>query len=263
MDDESILLRVDAGVAHVELNRPEALNAWTPEMGRALLAVLRRAGADPAVRAVLITGAGRAFCAGADVKSAREVMPNGDPDVSSRLRDIYNPIILTIRAAPKPVLAAVQDACAGIGTSLALACDLVLAAENAYFLMAFVRLGLMPDGGVSGVLVERLGLARAAQLAMLGERLPAATALDWGLVNSVHPVDELGTAAWDLARRLADGPTVALANIKRTLREAALPGLADQLEREATRQQEHGATADYAEGRAAFLEKRPTHFRGH
>ena len=262
MDDESILLRVDAGVAHVEFNRPEALNAWTPEMGRLLLRTLRQVSADPTVRAVLLTGAGRAFCAGTDAKGARDVLPNGDPDVSNRLRDIYNPIILTVRSAPKPVIAAVQGACAGMGASVALSCDLVLAAENAYFLMAFVRLGLMPDGGVNTLLVERLGLARATALTMLAERLPAATALDWGLVNSVHPGDELGAAAWDLTRRLAEGPTLALANIKRTLHEIALPKLADQLEREATRQQEHGATADYAEGRAAFAEKRPARFQG-
>jgi 2-(1,2-epoxy-1,2-dihydrophenyl)acetyl-CoA isomerase len=262
MDDETIRYHQDGGVAHLELNRPEALNAWTPEMGLALLAALRRAAADPSVRAVLITGAGRAFCAGADVKNARELMPNGDPDVSGRLRDIYNPIVLEIRSAPKPVIAAVHGACAGIGASLALACDLILAAEDAYLMMAFVRIGVMPDGGISYFLAERVGLARAAQLTMLGERLPAATALSWGLVNELHPAAELLPAARALAARLAAGPTVALANVKRTLNEAAQAGLAAHLAREADRQQEHGGTFDYAEGRAAFIEKRPVRFEG-
>ncbi|HEV7790855.1 MAG TPA: enoyl-CoA hydratase/isomerase family protein, partial [Pseudonocardia sp.] len=207
MDDETIRYRQDDGVAHLELNRPEALNAWTPGMGLTLLAALRRASADPSVRAVLITGAGRAFCAGADVKNARELMPNGDPDVSGRLREIYNPIVLAIRSAPKPVVAAVHGACAGIGASLALACDLILAAEDAYLMMAFVRIGVMPDGGISYFLAERVGLARAAQLTMLGERLPAATALSWGLVNELHPAAELLPAARALAARLAAGPT--------------------------------------------------------
>ncbi|WP_051341291.1 enoyl-CoA hydratase-related protein [Pseudonocardia spinosispora] len=261
-DDDSIRSWVDAGVAHIELNRPEALNAWTPDMGRALLTTLNKASADPAVRAVLISGAGRAFSAGADVKNARELLPNGDPDLSGRLREIYNPIVLAVRSAPKPVIAAIHGACAGIGASLALACDLVLAAENAYLLMAFVRIGVMPDGGISLFLAERVGLTRAAQLTMLGDRLPARTALDWGLVTEIHPVDELMPSATALARRLAEGPTVALANIKRTLNDAAQTGLARHLELEATRQQEHGGTFDYAEGRAAFIEKRSTRFEG-
>jgi 2-(1,2-epoxy-1,2-dihydrophenyl)acetyl-CoA isomerase len=261
-DPESIRYSAEAGIAHIELNRPEALNAWTPDMGRALLAALRAASADPAVRAVLISGAGRAFSSGADVKNAREVMPNGDPDLSGRLREIYNPIVLEVRSIPKPVIASVHGACAGIAVGLALSCDLILAAEDAYFMLAFVRIGVMPDAGISWFLAERVGLARAAQLAMLGDRLPAPTALAWGLVNEVHPAADLPAAARALAERLATGPTVALGNIKRSLNDAAQAGLADYLDREARRQQEHGGTFDYTEGRAAFIEKRPVRFQG-
>ena len=248
--------------AHVELNRPEALNAWTPDMGRALLSALTAAADDASVRAVLITGRGRAFCAGADVKNPRETTPTGQPDLSTRLREIYNPIVLAVRGAPKPVVCAVQGAVAGLGVSLALSCDLVLAADDAFLLLAFVRLGVMPDGGAAAFLAERVGIARAAQLAMLGDRLPAAQALAWGVLNEVHPADELAAAAHALAARLAAGPTVALANIKRSLRESVQRDLAEQLAAEAERQQEHGATADYAEGVVAFAERRPPVFRG-
>jgi 2-(1,2-epoxy-1,2-dihydrophenyl)acetyl-CoA isomerase len=253
---------VTDSVGHIELHRPEALNAWTPAMGRELLDVVRAASADQAVRAILVTGAGRAFCAGADVKDARELTPDGVPDLSTRLREIYNPVILALRAAPKPCVAAVHGACAGLGVSLALACDVVIAADDAYLLLAFVRIGVMPDAGATAFLAERVGLARAAQLCMLGEKLPASTALDWGLINAVHPAAELPAAARALAGRLAAGPTVALAGAKRALHAAAQRHLAEQLELEATLQQENGGTHDYAEGRAAFAEKRAARFLG-
>jgi 2-(1,2-epoxy-1,2-dihydrophenyl)acetyl-CoA isomerase len=254
--------RVESGVAHIELHRPDALNAWTPDMGRELLDAVGRAVEDAEVRSVLISGAGRAFCAGADVKNRREVTPDGLPDLSSRLREIYNPIVLAIRGARKPFVAAVHGACAGLGVSLALACDLVLAGDDAYFLLAFVRIGVMPDGGATALLAERVGLARASELCMLGEKLPAATAERWGLVNAVHPAAELPGAAEHLAQRLAQAPTVALGSMKRALVAAAQQGLADQLELEATLQQEHASTEDYQEGRRAFAEKRKPVFRG-
>lgn len=260
--EPTVTYRVGDGVAHIELNRPGALNAWTPAMGRELLAAVRRASIDDAVRAVLVTGAGRAFCAGADVKDERELLPDGTPDLSTRLREIYNPLVWAIRTAPVPFVAAVQGACAGLGAALALSCDLVVAADDAFLLLAFVRIGVMPDGGTTAFLAERVGLARAAELCMLGERLPAATALDWGLVNRVHPAAELRARAEELVARLADAPTVAVASVKQALREAAQGGLAGHLEREAELQQRHGGTHDYAEGRAAFAEKRPPVFRG-
>jgi 2-(1,2-epoxy-1,2-dihydrophenyl)acetyl-CoA isomerase len=250
------------GVARIVLNRPQALNAWTPDFGRELLAAVERAAAAPEVRAILITGAGRAFSAGADVKNPRELTAGGEPDLTRRLREIYNPVVLAVRAAPKPVVAAVNGPAAGLGCSLALACDLVVAAESAYFLLAFVHLGVMPDAGASLFLAERVGLVRAAELVMLGERLSAERAREWGLVNAVHPDEELLEHAYELALRLAAGPTVALANMKRTLAAAAQATLAQHLELEARLQQSHAATSDYAEGVLAFKEKRPPHFTG-
>jgi 2-(1,2-epoxy-1,2-dihydrophenyl)acetyl-CoA isomerase len=258
------LIRVNRfdGVEHIELNRPDALNAWIAEFGEQLLAAILAAGADPEVRAILISGAGRGFSSGADLKAARRTLPDGTADLSGRLREVFNPVIVAIRDVPKPVVASVHGAAAGLGCSLALACDLVVAAESAYFLLAFVNIGLNPDGGALRFLAERVGLVRAAELAMLGERLPAPKALEWGLVNSVHPDDELPKAAAELARRLAAGPTVAIANIKRTLRETTQARLVDQLWIEAGRQQDHAGTFDFTEGVMAFLEKRPAKFEG-
>jgi 2-(1,2-epoxy-1,2-dihydrophenyl)acetyl-CoA isomerase len=259
---EFIRTAQDGGVAHLELNRPDALNAWTPEMGRELLDALRTVAADDTSRAVLLTGAGRAFSAGADVKRERDVLPNGDLDLSSWLRDIYNPCVLAVREMPKPVVAAVQGAAAGLGASLALASDLVVAGESSYLLFAFVNIAVMPDAGALRFLAERAGMARAAEIAMLGERLPAAKALDWGLVNRVVPDDAVYAEGMALAQRLAVGPTLALANIKRTLNETSQPDLASQLAIEADRQQTHGSSFDYKEGRTAFIEKRKAQFQG-
>jgi 2-(1,2-epoxy-1,2-dihydrophenyl)acetyl-CoA isomerase len=253
--------RLDA-VACLEMNRPEALNAWTPDLAQQLRIAVQAAGKDPEVRAILIRGAGRGFSSGADHKLPRELNEHGKPDLSVRLHEFYNPLILAVREAPKPVVAGVHGVVAGIGVSLALACDLIVAAESAYFLLAFTNLAVMPDAGVLRFLADRVGLARAAELTMLSDRLPAAKALDWGLINAVHPDDELRAAAEALAARLAAGPTIALANIKRTLNETTQPALAAQLAIEADRQQDHGNSDDYAEGVAAFKEKRRPTFRG-
>jgi 2-(1,2-epoxy-1,2-dihydrophenyl)acetyl-CoA isomerase len=263
-DDGGEFIRVGRAEAmtRIEMNRPDALNSWTPDLARELLAAIRAASADTSVRAVLITGAGRSFCAGADVKIPRELRPDGTIDLTVRLRTIYNPIVLEMRHAQKPFVAAIQGTAAGLGVSYALACDLILAGESANLMLAFVKIALLPDAGVLRFLAERVGLARAAELAMLGDKLPAAKALDWGLVNAVHPDDELLPAAEALCARLASMPTVAIANIKRTLTETVQADLAAQMDIEAQRQQDHATTYDYAEGRAAFVEKRAPVFLG-
>jgi 2-(1,2-epoxy-1,2-dihydrophenyl)acetyl-CoA isomerase len=258
----NLQIDVEDGVSSITLNRPQALNAWTPELGYELLEAVRGASADPGVRSVLITGAGRAFSSGADLKVPRELTEDGAPDLSSRLRNIYNPIVLAARDAGKPFVAAVNGPAAGLGAALALACDLIIAAESAYFLLPFVSLGLIPDAGAAYLLATRVGYGRAAQLAMLGERLSAAQALEWGVVTSVHPDEQLAAAARELAARLAAGPTVAYANMKRVLRVGAQAALAEQLELEATLQQQHASTEDYAEGVRAFKEKRSPRFVG-
>lgn len=251
-----------ADARQIELHRPESLNAWTPDMGRELLDALRDATRDETVRAVLITGAGRAFSAGADVKSPRETTATGAPDLGVRLREIYNPVITAVRTAPKPMVAAIHGACAGLGASLALACDLLLASTDAYILLAFTRIGVMPDGGVLSFLAERVGVSRATELAMLAEKLPVERAREWGLVNRVYAPDDLHANAVALTERLAAGPTIAYASTKKALTGAQGRPLADQLELEASLQLRHGVTADYAEGRAAFVEKRPPRFEG-
>jgi 2-(1,2-epoxy-1,2-dihydrophenyl)acetyl-CoA isomerase len=260
--DDPVLVELAGGVCRIKLNRPQELNAWTPAMGRQLLSALTDAAADPAARTILIAGAGRAFCAGADLRVPRETTVDRLPDLSTRLREIYNPIVQAIADAPKPVVAAIHGAAAGLGAALALACDLIVAAESAYLLLPFVSLGLIPDAGSAYLLAARVGYGRAIQLAMLGERLPAPRALAWGVVNFVHADDQLQTAALELATGLAAGPTIALANMKLALRVGAQRDLARQLELDAELQQRQAGTADYAEGVTAFTQKRPPRFRG-
>lgn len=262
MESQYIRTASEGAVAHIELNRPDALNAWLPEFADEVADALRTAAADDSVRAILLTGAGRAFSAGADVKRPRDVLPNGDPDLSSWLHRHYNPVVLAVREAPKPVIGAIQGAAAGLGASLALSCDLLVAGESSYLLLAFVNIAVMPDAGALRFLAERVGLARAAELSMLGERLPAAKALEWGLVNRVVPDEAVYEEGMALAQRLAAGPTLALANIKKTLNETSQVSLAQQLAIEADRQQEHGGSFDYAEGKAAFVAKRKAQFQG-
>ena len=231
-------------------------------MGEQMLAAVRECSADPAVRSILITGAGRAFSSGADLKGARETTDDGVPDLGVRLRSLYNPIVLALREAPKPVVAGVNGPAAGIGASFALASDLIVMAESAYLLLAFVRVGLAPDGGASLTLAARAGMGRAQRMAMLGERLEAARALEWGVADEVVADDALRDRAIELADQLAAGPTVAYASIKEAFNTACLPRLAEQLDLEATLQQRHATTADYVEGVAAFRAKRPAEFRG-
>ncbi len=259
----TVSLQRRGAVATIELDRPDAMNAWNRELGEQLRAAVQETSADADVRAVLITGAGRAFSAGADLKDTGfNLTPDGHPDVQAALTERYHPIIAGIREMPKPVIAAVNGPAAGIGCSLALACDLVLAAESAYFLLAFVNIGLVPDGGSSLLIPARVGFARAAEMALLGERIPAPQALEWGLVNRVVPAEELRAQADALADRLAAGPTRSYAGSKRQLNAWLYSRMHEQLALEASIQQEMAGSGDFAEGVAAFIEKRPPRFAG-
>jgi 2-(1,2-epoxy-1,2-dihydrophenyl)acetyl-CoA isomerase len=245
--------------AKLVLNRPERMNAWNAQFARDLLDAIQKAGDDPEIRALAITGAGRAFSSGADLKQQDQ---GGLTDVYSRLTEQYHPIITGLRTIPKPVLAAVNGPAAGIGLSLALACDLVVATGSAYFLLAFVNIGLVPDGGSSLFVPSRVGFTRAAEMAMLGERLDAPKALEWGLINRVWPDDEFAAQADALLDRLAAGATRSYAGTKRQLNRWVYEQMEGQLEFEAGIQQEMAASGDFAEGIAAFLDKRPPRFTG-
>jgi 2-(1,2-epoxy-1,2-dihydrophenyl)acetyl-CoA isomerase len=261
--DLSVLRVYRSGAAaKIELHRPETINAWNGALGVALRSTVADLGADPGVRAVLVTGAGRGFSSGADLRDRPAAGEAGHMDTYTRLTEWYHPIMTGIRRMPKPVVAAVHGAAAGIGCSLALCCDLIMAAESAYFLLAFVNIGLIPDGGSTALVPARIGLARAAELAMLGERLPAPAALDWGLINRVVPDEELIPRAHELTLRLAAGPTRSYAGAKRALNSWVYGRLDEQLELEAQLQQEMSASADFAEGVAAFAQKRPPSFTG-
>jgi 2-(1,2-epoxy-1,2-dihydrophenyl)acetyl-CoA isomerase len=249
------------GELRIELNRPDAMNAWDRQFGQDLRAAVERAAADD-VRVVVVTGAGRAFSSGADLKAGFDPTPEGHPDVLTALRDRYHPIITGLRRLPKPVVAAVNGPAVGIGCSLALACDLVIARESAYFLLAFVNIGLVPDGGSSLLIPERVGLARATEMAMLGERVSARQAVEWGLANRAVADADFDAEVDALAARLAAGPTGAYAGVKRELNAWLFAHMEDQLELEAAVQQEAAASADFREGVAAFLEKRAPEFTG-
>jgi 2-(1,2-epoxy-1,2-dihydrophenyl)acetyl-CoA isomerase len=248
--------------ATLQLNRPDRLNAWSNQFSLDLLAAIKEVTDNPGIRALVVTGAGRAFSSGADLKEAAERADGGPMDVYRRLTERYHPIITGIRLMPKPVVAAVNGPAAGIGLSLALACDLVVAAESAFFQLAFVNIGLVPDGGSSLFVPSRVGFARAAELAMLGERLDARKALDWGLINRVWPDEEFASQTAALLDRLASGATKSYAGTKRQLNRWLYERMPDQLEFEAGIQQEMAASGDFAEGVTAFAEKRAPRFSG-
>ncbi|HLM86424.1 MAG TPA: enoyl-CoA hydratase-related protein [Solirubrobacteraceae bacterium] len=264
MQLETVNVSIGAGAATVELNRPQALNAWNHQLGSDLLAALRTVTEDERVRAVLITGAGRAFSSGADLKdvSGGQTTPEGRPDVYRTLTERYHPIMHAIREMPKPVIAAVNGPAVGIGCSLALCCDLIVAAQSAYFLLAFVNIGLVPDGGSSLFLPTRVGMARATELSMLGERLSAERALDWGLINRVVADEQLASEAATLAARLAEGPTRSYAGTKRQLNNWLYARMDEQLELEARLQQQSADSEDFLEGAMAFVQKRSPRFSG-
>lgn len=258
-DLETVRLAQAGGVLTIELHRPERLNALTTEVVGDLLAALDHARGDE-VRAVVLTGAGRAFSSGADLRSLGAAGDDGRVDLERSLREHFNGPVRALRDLPKPVVAAVNGPAVGIAVSYALACDHVLAARSAYVLLSFVNVGLVPDGGASALIPARVGAARFAELALLGERLPAERALAWGLVDRMTGDDELLPEAQALAGRLAAGATGAQASIKRMVNAGPLAGLDAALALEAELQGARGDDPEFHEGVAAFLEKRAPRF---
>jgi 2-(1,2-epoxy-1,2-dihydrophenyl)acetyl-CoA isomerase len=254
---ETIEVATAEGVATITLNRPESLNALNAAMRKELLTAVKGVGRDESIRAVVLTGSGRGFCSGADLRGGAD-----ERSFRTVLTNEYNPLIAAIRDLPKPMIAAVNGVAAGAGVSLALACDLVYASEEARFILAFARIGLVPDSGATRVLVRALGRHRAAELAFTGDPLSASDAADAGLINGVVPAAELADHIATVAKRLAEGPTRAIGLAKRLLNQADGPGFEDGLGLEAALQELAGRTQDHAEGVVAFSEKRDPRFVG-
>lgn len=260
-DDRTIVLESDSGVARLTLNRPDKLNSFTRAMHAELRDALSTIETDTAIRAVVLAGAGRGFCAGQDLADL-SFEPGRMTDLGALIHDNFNPLIRRLQACPKPMVAKVRGIAAGAGANLALACDLVVAGRSASFLQAFVNIGLLPDSGGTWLLPRTIGSARALGLAMLGERLPAETAERWGMIWRCVDDATLDAEVDALAARLAAMPTRAIGAIKRAVRHAATADLDAQLDLERDLQAELGASHDYAEGVDAFLNKRAPRFEG-
>lgn len=265
MSYQQVTVEQDGAVATVRMNNPARLNALSTVMSGELIDALGQLNGDESIRAIILTGEGRGFCAGADLSALEEPYRRGDrPKLSTFLQSDtgYNRLIPLLAEAPKPVIAAINGVAAGAGLSVALACDIRIAGEDAPFSLAFVKIGLIPDSGACYFLPRAVGMARALELAITGDRIDAATALQMGLVNRVVPADRVLAESHDLARKLADLPTAAIALTKRILKDASGLSLAQTLELEATVQDEAAATDDHIEGVMAFLEKRTPTFTG-
>ncbi|WP_042690292.1 2-(1,2-epoxy-1,2-dihydrophenyl)acetyl-CoA isomerase PaaG [Azospirillum sp. B506] len=260
--DKTILLDIADGVATVTLNRPDRLNSFTAAMHEELRGALAAVREDSSVRCLLLTGAGRGFCAGQDL-SDRAVAPGQEaPDLGASIETNYNPLVRTLRDLPMPVICAVNGVAAGAGANIALACDIVLAARSASFIQAFCKIGLIPDSGGTWTLPRLVGHARAMGLAMLGDKLSAEQAESWGMIWKAVDDDKLAEEAGALARQLATQPTRGLALIKRALNVSLDNDLDSQLDLERDLQREAGRTQDYREGVAAFVAKRAPKFEG-
>ncbi|GAB3456868.1 2-(1,2-epoxy-1,2-dihydrophenyl)acetyl-CoA isomerase PaaG [Massilia terrae] len=262
MTYESIQLSIEDGVATLTLNRPDKLNSFTQAMHLEVRDALARVQSDKSVRVMVLTGAGRGFCAGQDL-SDRAVEP-GSPgvDLGASVEQFYAPLVLTLRSLPMPVICAVNGVAAGAGANLALACDIVLAAKSASFIEAFCKLGLIPDTGGTWHLPRMIGMARATGLAMLGEKLSAEKAEEWGLIWRAVADEELMPEAMKMARHFATAPTKGLAFTKKALQASYANTLPQQLQLEADMMRELGYSHDYREGVAAFMAKRPAEFKG-
>lgn len=259
---DTVLQSLNAGVLQLTLNRPDKLNSFNEEMHLALRAGIQRAHDDAEVRAVLLTGSGRGFCAGQDLGDRDPRKGGPAPDLGHTLETFYNPTLRLIRALEKPVVCAVNGVAAGAGANIAFACDIVLAARSAKFIQAFAKIGLVPDAGGTWNLARILGEPRAKALALTAEPLPAEKAADWGLIWKAIDDADLMAEAVALATSLAAGPTLGLGLTKRLIQAAAATTLDEQLDLERDCQRTAGRSADYAEGVTAFLEKRKPEFRG-
>ena len=268
MEETPVLSALEGGVLTLTLNRPQRLNAMSPQLIEALIAELKRARDDASIRTILLTGTGRGFCAGADLAGpgpgdpVGDAKPSGERDVGAAMDRIFNPLIRAMRALPKPIVAAVNGVAAGGGANLALASDIVIAARSARFDQAFVRISLIPDLGGTWFLPHTVGDARARALAMLGTSVPAEEAKRMGMVWDVVDDAALMDEAGKIAKKLAAGPTLSYAAIKEAISAAATNTLDQQLDLERDRQRELGRSADFKEGVAAFLAKRPANFTG-
>ncbi|PHM74072.1 2-(1,2-epoxy-1,2-dihydrophenyl)acetyl-CoA isomerase PaaG [Xenorhabdus kozodoii] len=259
----TVLTDITAGVLSITLNRPECLNSFNEELHQQLSRAMEIAEQDKSVRCVLLTGAGRGFCAGQDLNDRNAIITEGEiPDLGQSVERDYNPLIRRMTSLPKPIVCAVNGVAAGAGVSLALACDIVIASRTASFIQAFCRIGLTPDSGGSHFLPHKIGQARAMGMALLGDKISAEQALDWGMIWQVVEPEELEDKAQKLAQHLATQPTVALGCIKQATYAAATNTLEQQLALERDLQRRCGHSEDFREGISAFIEKRQPTFKG-
>ncbi|MDE9527371.1 2-(1,2-epoxy-1,2-dihydrophenyl)acetyl-CoA isomerase PaaG [Xenorhabdus bovienii] len=258
-----ILTDIEAGVLSITLNRPERINSFNEEMHQQLSEALKIAEQDESVRCVLLSGAGRGFCAGQDLNDRNAIISEGDvPDLGQSVERFYNPLIRRLTSLPKPVICAVNGVAAGAGVSVALACDIVITSRTASFIQAFCRIGLTPDAGGSWFLPHKIGHARAMGMALLGDKISAEQALEWGMIWQVVEPEALEDKTRELAQHLATQPTVALSCIKKATYAAAANSLDQQLNLERDLQRLCGRSEDFREGVSAFIDKRQPQFKG-